>query len=100
MIHRRLDSGELPDVAGLNTIRVGNEERAVRKGDVIFVPAGALHQTIASATEDLEYLLYNTFLDDEREGHATFADHIRHVKATRRSQADAAANAASGETKP
>jgi hypothetical protein len=59
---------------------------------VIFVPTGVLHQTIASPDEDLEYLLFNAFLDDEREGHATFAEHIQQVKATRREQADAAAH--------
>ena len=138
MIHRRFDSGELLDVAGLNTIRVvldrsetqrteiglerwraglvgpphsheqkeqvffvtsgsgrvrvGDEDRPVTTGDVVFIPAGTEHQTIASPNEDLEYLLFNAFLDERKEGHATFADHIEKVKAIRREQADTARN--------
>lgn len=74
--------------AGSGWIRVGNERREVGKGDLIYVPAGVEHQSVASPHEALEYLLYNTFLSDEKEGHATFAEHIEKVKATRRAQAD------------
>lgn len=77
--------------AGSGWVVVGDEKREVRAGDVIFVPAGAEHQTIASDAEDLEYLLYNAFLSEDKEGHATFAEHVEQVKATRRAQADRAA---------
>ena len=77
--------------AGSGWVVVGDEKRAVKVGDLVFVPAGVAHQTIASDDEDLEYLLYNAFLSDDKEGHASFAEHIERVKATRRAQADAAA---------
>ena len=78
-------------MSGRGRITVGDETRAVEPGDVIFVPAGASHQTVVDAGADLEYLLYNAFLTDQREGHATFAEHIDKVKAVRRAQADGAA---------
>lgn len=77
--------------AGSGWVVVGDEKREVKVGDLVFVPAGVAHQTIAADDEDLEYLLYNAFLSDEKEGHASFAEHIERVKATRRAQADAAA---------
>lgn len=81
---------------GRGTVVVGPERREVRAGDVVFVPAGALHQTIAAADEALEYLLFNAFLTETREGHATFAEHIEQVKDTRRRQADAAQRKTAG----
>jgi len=77
--------------SGTGWVSVAGEKRAVREGDLIFVPAGVLHQTTASPDEALEYLLYNAFLDDRKEGHATFKDHIEKVKSTRRAQADGTA---------
>jgi quercetin dioxygenase-like cupin family protein len=79
--------------AGSGWVRVGTEQREARPGDLIYVPAGVEHQTIASPHEDLQYLLYNTFLDARKEGHATFREHIERVKATRRAQADSVAEA-------
>ena len=76
--------------AGAGWVIVGQEKRRVREGDVVFVPAGAEHQTIAADDQPLEYLLYNAFLTETREGHRTFAEHIEKVKATRRAQADRA----------
>lgn len=77
--------------AGCGWVVVNGEKREVRQGDVIFVPAGVEHQTIAAPEADLQYLLYNAFLSEEKEGHTTFAEHIEKVKATRRAQADRAA---------
>ncbi len=85
--------------AGSGRIRVGSDERPVAKGDLIFIPAGVEHQTFAAPDEDLEYLLFNAFLDDRKEGHATFAEHIEKVKATRRTQADGAREAAAAENR-
>lgn len=76
--------------AGAGWVIVGQEKRRVGEGDVVFVPAGAEHQTIAADDQPLEYLLYNAFLTETREGHRTFAEHIEKVKATRRAQADRA----------
>ena len=42
--------------AGSGWIRVGNERREVGKGDLIYVPAGVEHQSVASPHEALEYL--------------------------------------------
>jgi len=78
---------------GSGWVVVADEKRRVEKGDVVFVPAGVAHQTIAADDEDLEYLLHHAFLSDDNEGHATFADHIEKVKATRRAQADDAVEA-------
>ena len=77
--------------AGSGWVVVAGERRPVRPGDVIFVPAGVEHQTIAGDKEALEYLLFNAFLGERREGHRTFAEHIEQVKDIRRQQADAAA---------
>jgi len=77
--------------AGRGWVVVGDEKREVRHGDVVFVPAGVEHQTIAAPEADLQYLLYNAFLSQEKEGHKTFAEHIEKVKAIRRAQADRAA---------
>jgi quercetin dioxygenase-like cupin family protein len=77
--------------SGAGWVTVGGEKHPVTKGDLNFIPAGVEHQTTASPDEALEYLLYNAFLDDHKEGHATFKEHIEQVKSTRRAQADGAA---------
>jgi len=74
--------------AGRGWVVVGEEKRQVNEGDVVFVPAGVEHQTIAAPDAPLQYLLYNAFLTETKEGHKTFAEHIEKVKATRRAQAD------------
>jgi mannose-6-phosphate isomerase-like protein (cupin superfamily) len=91
-------------VSGEGTVKVGDESFAVRPGCLVYVPAGVTHQTINLADEPLGYLLFNAFSDSDKEGHASFADHIAKVKATRRQQADsqqagagAAEKAASGK---
>lgn len=74
--------------AGSGWVTVGDERCEVSQGDVIHIPAGVEHKTVAAPDEAFEYLLYNAFLTDEKEGHATFAEHIEKVKVTRRAQAD------------
>ena len=76
--------------SGRGWVVVGDEKREVREGDVVFVPAGAPHQTIAGDARPLAYLLYNAFVTDTKEGHRSFAEHIEKVKATRRAQAEQA----------
>ena len=83
-------------MSGTGRVRVGEIEHPVKKGDVIFVPADIEHQTIASPHEDLEYLLFNAFLDDDKEGHATFAEHIEKVRELRRRQASEASTSQPG----
>jgi len=85
--------------AGSGQITVGGETRDVGVGDVVFVPAGVEHRTVAGEGADLEYVLFNAFLSDEKEGHATFAEHIDRVKSVRRAQADRAAEREDGQTR-
>lgn len=85
-------------VSGAGTIKVGDESFTVKPHDLIFVPTGVTHQTINLADEPLGYLLFNAFSDSDKEGHASFADHIAKVKETRRQQADSqAADAGAAE---
>jgi len=91
-------------VSGVGTIKIADEAFEVKANDLLYVPAGVTHQTINLADEPLGYILFNAFSDSDKEGHASFADHIAKVKATRREQADsqqagvgAAEKAASGK---
>jgi len=85
-------------IAGNGTVRVGDETFNVRPGDFVYVPAGVVHQTIATGPGPLQYLLFNAFLNEDKEGHATFAGHIAAVKDIRRAQADQQDAAAGGGT--
>lgn len=80
-------------MSGSGWVTVDGEKRPVSKGDVIYVPANAVHQTIASPDEDLQYLLFNSFFNDDKEGSATYAEHIEKVKALRKQQAEEATKA-------
>jgi mannose-6-phosphate isomerase-like protein (cupin superfamily) len=73
--------------AGRGSVRIGAETFPAQPGDLFYLPAGTLHQTINETQQRLEYFLYNGFLDADKEGHASFADHIAKVKETRREQA-------------
>jgi len=75
-------------LSGVGTIKVAGETFDVKPNDWIFIPAGADHQTIVTGPEPVGYLLFNAFLDPDKEGHASYADHIAKVKETRRKQAE------------
>jgi mannose-6-phosphate isomerase-like protein (cupin superfamily) len=75
--------------AGRGSVKIGPETFPAQPGDLFYVPAGTRHQTINETQQRLEYFLYNGFLDENKEGHASFADHIAKVKETRREQAAA-----------
>ena len=79
---------------GTGNITVGKNSYRVQAGDLIYVPRGAMHRTVVDAGREIAYLLFNAFSDLEKEGHASFADHIAKVKQTRRQQADEAAGGA------
>jgi mannose-6-phosphate isomerase-like protein (cupin superfamily) len=83
-------------IAGCGTVRVGGETFSVQPRDFVYVPAGVEHQTIATGAGPLQYLLFNVFLNEDKEGHATFAEHIAAVKHIRRAQADQQDAAAGG----
>jgi len=85
-------------IAGSGTIRVGDETFSVQPRDFIYVPAGVVHQTVANGPGPLQYLLFNAFLNEDKEGHATFAEHVAAVKQVRRAQADQQDAAAGGGT--
>ncbi|MDZ7332736.1 MAG: cupin domain-containing protein [candidate division KSB1 bacterium] len=74
--------------SGTGTVKVGAEIFQVNPGDLIYIPLGVEHQTIASKNEALHYILFNVFIDPEKEGHGTFAEHIEKVKNIRKRQAE------------
>jgi mannose-6-phosphate isomerase-like protein (cupin superfamily) len=74
--------------AGRGEVVIGGESFPATPGDLFYVPAGVVHQTINRGADRLTYFLFNAFLDASKEGHASFADHINKVKETRRQQAE------------
>ncbi len=74
--------------SGKGIVVLDSERYSVKPGDIIYVPPGIEHQTIADAGQSVVYMLYNVFLNPEKEGHGTFAEHIEKVKRIRRQQAD------------
>lgn len=88
--HRHDDKDQVFYVTdGEGTVVLGNDRYEVMPGSAVYVSAGVVHQTIAKEGGTLCYLLLNIFNNPEKEGHATFADHIEKVKRTRKQQADA-----------
>ena len=75
-------------VCGEGPITIGDETFEAKPDVLFYVPTGVPHQTIVTTDEPLGYILFNAFSNSDKEGHATFADHIAEVKATRRKQAD------------
>jgi len=73
---------------GIGKVKLGDETFDVAPGDLAYVPAGLVHQTITTGDEPLSYMLFNIFNDPGKEGHATFADHIEKVKMIRKQQAE------------
>lgn len=53
---------------GSGTVRIGSEEHAIRKGDVIAFPAGGAataHQIINTSSAELRYLAFSTMIPTE-----------------------------------
>lgn len=73
---------------GVGIVKLGNEEFPVKPGCLAYIPAGIAHQTITTSDEPLCYVLFNIFNSQDKEGHATFADHIEKVKQIRKQQAE------------
>ncbi len=73
--------------SGIGVVKLANDRYDVARGDVVYVPAGLVHQTVTER-EPLTYVLFNVFNDASKEGHATFADHIEKVKGIRKQQAE------------
>lgn len=73
---------------GVGKVKLGEQEYDVEPGCLAYVPAGTIHQTITTGDEPLCYVLFNIFNTNDKEGHASFADHIEKVKQIRRQQAE------------
>lgn len=86
-------------LSGHGTVRLGDSIHPAKPGSFFYVPAGLVHQTITQGDAPLVYFLFNAFLDVDKEGHASFADHIEKVKAVRRRQADEQSSGLSADHK-
>lgn len=75
--------------SGRGLVKVGDQTFPATPGSFFYLPAGVIHQTVTQGEAPLSYFLFNAFLDADKEGHASFADHITKVKETRRQQAAA-----------
>jgi mannose-6-phosphate isomerase-like protein (cupin superfamily) len=74
--------------SGVGKVKLGNEIYDVKKGNIAYVPAGLVHQTITTGDEPLCYMLFNIFNNTNKEGHLSFKDHIEKVKQIRKQQAE------------
>ncbi|MDQ7817961.1 MAG: cupin domain-containing protein [Melioribacteraceae bacterium] len=87
--HKHNDKTQLFYVTdGVGKIHLGNDVYDASPGDLAYVPAGLIHKTITTTSEKLCYMLFNVFISKDKEGHATFADHIEKVKQIRKLQAE------------
>lgn len=87
--HKHNDKDQIFYVTGgEGIVKVRGKKFDVTKGNLVYVPAGILHQTITTSDIPLCYMLFNIFNNREKEGHRTFKDHIEKVKEIRRRQAD------------
>jgi mannose-6-phosphate isomerase-like protein (cupin superfamily) len=86
--HKHNDKSQIFYVTnGVGKIHLGKDVFDAKPGSLAYVPAGLVHQTITTTEERLCYILFNVFLNPEKEGHSTFADHIEKVKQIRKQQA-------------
>ncbi len=86
--HKHNDKSQIFYVTnGVGKIHLGKDVFDAKPGSLAYVPAGLVHQTITTTEERLCYILFNVFLNPDKEGHLTFADHIEKVKQIRKQQA-------------
>lgn len=86
--HKHNDKSQIFYVTnGVGKIHLGKDVFDAKPGSLAYVPAGLVHQTITTTDERLCYILFNVFLNPQKEGHLTFADHIEKVKQIRKQQA-------------
>jgi len=87
--HKHNDKDQVFYVTGgVGKIKLGDKIYDAKPGCLAYVPAGLLHQSITTTEERLSYILFNVFKSTDKEGHASFAEHIEKVKQIRRAQAD------------
>ncbi len=84
--------------SGVGKVKLGNTDYQVKEGDLAYVPAGLVHQTITTSDEPLCYMLFNIFNNKDKEGHLSFKDHIEKVKQIRKQQAETGKYEVDGET--
>jgi quercetin dioxygenase-like cupin family protein len=75
-------------VSGEGFVSAESKKYQVSPGSLVYIPAGILHRTEVKSKIPLQYMLFNVFSNFDKEGHASFADHIKQVKNVRKSQAD------------
>jgi mannose-6-phosphate isomerase-like protein (cupin superfamily) len=87
--HKHNDKDQIFYVTdGVGKVKLGDDVFDVKPGDLAYVPAGLVHQTITTTEVPLSYMLFNIFNGESKEGHASFADHIEKVKMIRKKQAE------------
>lgn len=86
-------------VSGEGVVSAGSRQFPVSPGSLVYIPAGILHKTEVKSDIPLGYILFNVFSDFEKEGHASFADHIKKVKKVRRNQAESGKSDVDGAEK-
>jgi len=86
-------------VSGDGVVSAGSNKYQVSPGSLVYLPAGILHKTEVKSEIPLGYILFNVFSSSDKEGHASFADHIKEVKEVRRSQADTGQSQVEGSEK-
>jgi mannose-6-phosphate isomerase-like protein (cupin superfamily) len=74
-------------VSGQGSVKIGDEVFPAKPGDLFYVPANVIHQTINRGETPLDYILFNAFLNPDKEGHASFAEHVDAMKGIRKLQA-------------
>ncbi len=86
-------------VSGEGVVSAGSQNYWVSPGNLVYIPAGILHKTEVKSEIPLGYMLFNVFSSPDKEGHASFADHIKQVKEIRRTQADTGQSKVAGAEK-
>jgi mannose-6-phosphate isomerase-like protein (cupin superfamily) len=75
---------------GEAVVTIANREFRLVPNAILHVPMGAMHRTVVVGGAPHAYLLFNAFRDSDKEGKASFSDHLSEAKHIRRQQADAA----------
>jgi mannose-6-phosphate isomerase-like protein (cupin superfamily) len=73
---------------GEATVTIAGHAHHLAVNSLLHVPMGAMHRTVVLGGRPHAYLLYNAFRDSDKEGKASFTDHLNEAKHIRRKQAD------------
>ncbi len=75
---------------GEAVVTIAGREHRLLPNRLLHVPTGAMHRTVVVGGQPHAYLLFNAFRDSDKEGKASFSDHLAEAKHIRRRQADEA----------